>query len=423
LASSRANQPSYNWPRRRHGIFSFWLMQGLAGAAGDEEGRVTVAQLNRYVFDRTDATVWTEYGKQQQPVLVGAIEGDPVLLTLKPESPESVCARMADHIDLEIRRKKLKRVAVVEFTQPRPDGDGLSSANLPAYCASRVRDALAKLQGEDYRVLDEDGTKQRVARLNVSSLGNSRAMKALSRGEPPIDALVCGGLHPSGPDLQVTCRLYTTADGRLQEPFRGRLPLSEDLLGDLGNSLDNTGRPAGGPYANAWEKKEFVQGPGERSELLIGAVPGEIYEVRAWNRTGNRVAMHLLVDGLNTINQTRDRLGQGPAWVLDPSKDDRPSLACEGWYLPKKLGAAGAVEQSTVKRFQFVDAAESVAGRMRFGEAMGTITAAFYAERGRALGTGEGPQEVRPLQIVDFKAGRMLAVVTIRYVDVRELNK
>ncbi len=91
LASSRANQPSYNWPRRRHGIFSYWLLQGIAGAAGDEEGRVTVAQLNRYVFDRTDATVWTEYGKQQQPVLVGAIEGDPVLLTLKPESPESVC--------------------------------------------------------------------------------------------------------------------------------------------------------------------------------------------------------------------------------------------------------------------------------------------------------------------------------------------
>ncbi len=355
-------------------------------------------------------------------------------------------------------------MAVVEFTQPRADGDGLSSANLPAYCASRVRDALATLQGEDYRVLDEDGTKQRVARLNVSSLGNQRAMKALSTGEPPIDTLVCGLLQPSGPDLQVTCRLYTTADGRLQEPFRGRLPLSEDLLGDLGNSLDNTGRPAGGPYAkvvvmaaeekaaephpllldrfpfrievwaidpkkaapgdaNAWEKKEFVQGPGERSELLIGAVPGEIYEVRAWNRTGNRVAMHLLVDGLNTINQTRDRLGQGPAWVLDPSKDDRPSLACEGWYLPKKPGAAGAVEQTTVKRFRFVDAAESVAGRMRFGEAMGTITAAFYAERGRALGTGEGPQEVRPLQTVDFKAGRMLAVVTIRYVDVRELNK
>jgi len=41
-----------------------------------------------------------------------------------------------------------------------------------------------------------------------------------------------------------------------------------------------------------------------------------------------------------------------------------------------------------MRRFVFVDAAQSTAGRQNFGESIGLITAAFYVEQGRALGVG-----------------------------------
>lgn len=472
LASSRADEKSYAWNRHRHGVFSFWLLRGLAGAAGDERGRVTLGRLNAYVFERTDATANLDYGKDQRPVLFGKIEGDPVLLTLRPESPESICTRMAEHLDLEIRRSKFKRVAVAEFLQPRADGEGLGPANLPAFCAAQVRAALTKIRGDDYAVLDEAQTRERLAGLKVASLGSPKGMLALrGDGSAPVDALVTGTLRPSGRYVQLDCRLYSAADGEFSEPFRGRLPLSEDALGDLGYSVNAVARPAGAPHdpavvdaalasaakphplldeafpfrvevwghhprrgdfddPKAWRRKEFVQIPDDRAspdaprnDLAFAVRKGEVYQIRAWNRTGNRVAMHLLVDGLNTLNQTRDRLGQGAAWVLSPTPGDAPSLTCEGWFLPKGPGVVDTVEQTRVKRFQVTDVAESVAGRAGFGESIGTITAAFYAEAGRAVGTGEGPEERRALRTVAFRAGRQLGVVQLRYVDEREVGK
>jgi hypothetical protein len=81
------------------------------------------------------------------------------------------------------------------------------------------------------------------------------------------------------------------------------------------------------------------------------------------------------------------------------------------------------VEQTTMKRFRFVEVADSVASRQKFGESLGLITAAFYAEQGKAIGTGEGPEEKRLLQTVDFRPGRLEAVVQIRYFDERDGNK
>lgn len=469
LAGARADEKSYACNRLRHGIYSFWLCRGIEGAAADEEGRVTISHLNRYAHERTNAYTSVEWGKDQTPVMFGKIEGDPVLLRLKPEQPETLCRRMAEHLDLEIRRRKLTEIAVVEFLQPLGQGEGLGAATLPAYCTAQVRTALRSLAGKDYRVWDEEQTTGRTGNLAVRSLGNALAMKRLAAGQPPLEALVTGVLLPNGPDIQLTCRLYTTADGRMQEPFKGRLPLSEDLLADLGNSLDNSDRPAGSPHdigvvehvqraseaahplldpnfpfrlevwsampadgktpdKSRWRKKELVQVPvegtdGKKIDLVFGARKGEVYEVRIWNRMGNRVACQLSVDGLNTINQTRDRTGRGRAWVLRPSPGDEPSFVCEGWYLAKANAPVGSVEAATMKQFLVVDAAESVAGRQRFGEKIGTISAVFFTEAGRAVGTGEGRSELRPVRTVDFKPDRMAGVVQLRYVDEKELNR
>jgi len=132
--------------------------------------------------------------------------------------------------------------------------------------------------------------------------------------------------------------------------------------------------------------------------------------------------MTLLVDGLNTLGQNRERLGRARSWVLDGEKE----YVIPGWYLSKEKGKQPAKgETFGMRRFQFVDAAKSVAGRQSFGESIGLITAAFYsdADGDRTLGVGELPEERRQLETVNFRAGRLLGVVQIRYADEGELKK
>jgi hypothetical protein len=126
------------------------------------------------------------------------------------------------------------------------------------------------------------------------------------------------------------------------------------------------------------------------------------------------------VDGLNVLGQKRERLGKARSWVLDPRKP----YTIPGWFLSNPGATSdGGREENTLKRFQFTDVAKSVAMRQNFGDSIGLITAAFYAERGRAVGVGEGPEEQRDLQVLDFHPGRLLAVVNIRYVDERDLQQ
>ena len=105
--------------------------------------------------------------------------------------------------------------------------------------------------------------------------------------------------------------------------------------------------------------------------------------------------------------------------MLDPKQDH----VIPGWALPSKEGIGhDPKEEFTVKRFRFVDVPRAMAGRQRFGESIGLITAAFYAEQGKAIAVGEGPEEKRLLETENFKAGRLLGVVQIRYVDEKEFR-
>ncbi len=121
-------------------------------------------------------------------------------------------------------------------------------------------------------------------------------------------------------------------------------------------------------------------------------------------------------------------LGNAWSWVLTPDEQRQREgrlghSVVAGWYIPnREIPASGKTSGYTVKRFRFVDMADSVAHRLKFGDSVGLITAAFYAERGRAIGVGEGPSEQRNLRTVDFHPGRLLAVAQIRYVDERELE-
>jgi uncharacterized caspase-like protein len=474
LASCRKEERSYEWAQREHGVFTYWLCRALEGAAANDKGQVGIADVDHYVSERVSQTAEQLFKEKQHPVRLdqGPVAEVPTVLALRPEPPESLCRRLAEHMDLEVRRKNLKKVGVLEFLLQGQGGEGLAPANLPGYCAEQVRQGLQSLAGEEYKVMGAQEMRQAAKDLVVEGVGQPGAMQRLGQQGDHLDAVVTGTLKRRGATkLQLQCDLVATEDGSsLVSPsgllVSGVLPLSEDELGDTPHTNFDLreGRPEGGPYAptvvqfaqqqsykqhpllkkkgfpfplELWsihprrgeeigpntrrEPMEFVQvpveegSPGEekqRMDLVVPAREGQVFEIRVANKSEDKVAMVLLVDGYNTLEQQCDRLGRGRAWVLDPGED----YVIPGWTFPRRG------ETARIKRFKFVDVAASVAGRHKYGESIGLITAAFYGPRGRAVAVGEGPEEERPLETSDFKAGRLLRVVQIRYADAKDLK-
>jgi hypothetical protein len=476
LASCKAEERSWEWIARKQGVFTYWLCRALEGAAANADGQVTITEVNKYVEERVRQTVEQVLQESQSPVMFGKLQGSPVVLALRPEPPECLCRRLAEHIDLEVRRNKLKKIGVIDFYMPSGRvAQLMAPATLPVFCSDKVREALVSLAAGDYEVLGPDLMKAAAKDLFVEKVGDQQAMRQLGQRAGGLEAVVFGTLQRRGARLHLECELVATADGNSLVKPSGVLPLSEDLVGDTGASFDNRNRPSGKPYDDkVREHAQLKAGEGhplkpitdpfpyrvelwsidvppgrekeigprtprkpmqrieiktpvsvgvkalDRIDYVVAARQNQVFEIRVANKSKERVAMTLLVDGINTLGQKRERLGQARSWVLDPEKEH----VIAGWYrsYPKGQQPQGG-EAFGMSRFVFVDAAKSVAGRQSFGEAIGLITAAFYAERGRALGVGELSEEHRELETAKFQSGRLLGVVQIRYADEAELNK
>jgi hypothetical protein len=484
LASCDDDEKSLEWAERKQGVFTYWLCRGLEGGAADEQGRIKFSALDTYVKERVTQTAKV-LNHEQNPVHFGKVAGDPVVLSLKPESEESLCRRLAEHIDLEARARGLKKVGVLEFRMVLGNIEGLAAANEPGYCAEKVRLALQGLSAGSYAVLDSDAMQKAAKGVTVEAVGDPQAMRRLGEQAGGLEAVVTGSLRRSGSNLVVQCELVSTANGSTLVKPSGVLCLTPERFADNSPaSFDIRQRPPdtrpdpqsvprpdpqsaariqqaqlvahveeqaaeGHPLLDpAWpfrielytvqarpgetitaatprKKKEFIQRvvevPGtdgkkkKRTELLVAARDGEMIEIGVANKSEATVGLHLLVDGLNTLGQKRERLGHGRPWVLHAKKE----YVIPGWTLPPKEEGG----KDIIRRFQFGDVAKSVAGRQNFTESIGLITAAFYAKSGRALGVIEGQEERVKLETADFKAGDLLGVVQIRYVDERELDK
>ena len=474
LASCNEKEKSWEWPARQQGIFTYWLCRGLEGGAdANGDGQLSFEEVYQYTYDRVKETALQVTGNSQTPVrlVAGDVEGTPTLLTLRPEPPDSLCRRLSEQLDVEVRRQKLKKVGVLEFAVPLAKVEGLARANLPGYCAERIRKALAQLAGDAYQVLTTEQMNSASKGVRVEDLGDPAAMQQMNQRAGGIDAVVTGTIKRRGAKLHVQCDLVATANGNSLVTPTGVLPLNEELVADNGASFDNRDRPPGSPYApevvdharrqaqqvhplmikdfpfkieiesfhgnasdnlddpSRWKKKEFenvtLPGGGDtRSEMMIGAHAGEIVRVRVRNEGATKVAMILLVDGVNTVDGRRELLGHARPWLLKPVQPGEPGGVIEGWTVEDKSAASAAgTAKFKLNRFQFHDLAP-VAGREKFGDAPGIITAAFYAEAGRGVELGKlDRDEVRHLQVEDFKVGRLLGVVQIRYVDEKDLKK
>ena len=467
LASCQADEKSYEWPERHQSVFSYWFCRALEGGADkDANGNISADEVYEYAYERVTKTVSQMLGgRTQTPVRqvgVGVV-GVTDVLSLLPESPESLCARLAAHLDLEIRLRKLKKVGVLEFLEPYGQVEGLARSSLPAYCSERLRQDLSRLAVGGYTVLDGPQFRKLVRGMPIADVGDPRAMQRLARQGGDVDAVISGTLRRRGQTMALACEMIATRSGDTLASPSGKLPLSETLLADDGFSFDNRQRAEGTQFdarvvdfvldqtrkKNPLLRPDFpfhvevfsIQpAPGETitsktrrvpkpflsphpgadpNELMVEARQGEIFEIRIRNDSERRVGVALLIDGISTIDQRRERVESARLWVIGPKQTN----AIDGWHVTAKpeVPLAAGEEAMISKQFVFTDVARSVAGRRQFGDAIGTITAAFYDEEapvvGRGIAVGEGEEKRVVARQVDFTRGRLLGAINLKYVE------
>jgi uncharacterized caspase-like protein len=76
ISASAANEVSVEEDELRHGVFTYYLLEGLRGAADtDRDGTITVEEAYRYVSEKVPRAT----GQEQHPVKKGSVEGSLVM--------------------------------------------------------------------------------------------------------------------------------------------------------------------------------------------------------------------------------------------------------------------------------------------------------------------------------------------------------
>jgi hypothetical protein len=104
-------------------------------------------------------------------------------------------------------------------------------------------------------------------------------------------------------------------------------------------------------------------------KTYIEAARGREYAVRLTNHTGERVAVALAVDGLNSIDAKRTSAREATKWILGPWE----SVVIEGWQ----------TSGTSARKFFFTTEERSYGAWLGKTEDLGVISAAFFRERAR----------------------------------------
>ncbi len=112
------------------------------------------------------------------------------------------------------------------------------------------------------------------------------------------------------------------------------------------------------------------------------------------NDTDRRVAVALLIDGLNTAFMRREAPSEAVKWVLAP----RSTVVIGGWQ----------VDDASARQFVFTGKANSLAAARGFGGEIGLISASFYPEE-LSPKSGAAPQSGAESQQAGTGAGKAVA--------------
>jgi hypothetical protein len=104
-----------------------------------------------------------------------------------------------------------------------------------------------------------------------------------------------------------------------------------------------------------------------RGKTYVEALKGAEYELRVRNPTGERVAVALSVDGLNTIDARHTSAWNSSKWVIEPYG----SITIGGWQMSSERA----------RRFYFTDEGDSYGAKLGRTENLGVISAVIFRER------------------------------------------
>jgi hypothetical protein len=503
LASSQENEKSSIWNEKGQSLFSYWLNQGLQGHANkDDELGVSVDELYDYVASNVKRVAEKHLMRQQNPVrIIGPRTGGvPLVIEPKPHTMKGLLQDMAEQLATNIQLTGLKAVGVPEFSVNQGTELGMDFGILGAYCAAELEGYLFEksrgsfdivgantlqeaFQSKDLGPADLRTTK--VKGLQVEGQGVPALVLGVLRSRTnhviTLQAQLRGTSHDNllgraggtaqlnesewgmvGHNVRVQRDDYRPEPPRVGVPQR---PVTATLIERLEDRVENTPNPvldSGSPHRVRIvvddEPREFVV---RGNDVFVALSQGESYEIWLENRETRPVFLRLLVDGLNTLPERprtkavslerkeeeskvmylpaqRVNLAEARAWQIDPATRDQ-----KGRLVPQVNSVVGFhMGGSEYRRFQIVEAQNSVAARQKFAAQIGLITAAFYeaipkeerglrsrsrgnGHRGVRLGTGFGPEyeKLTAQYTGDLLPGRMVALWSIRYVSPATLEE
>jgi len=472
LASSQGNEKSLVWPEKQQSLFSYWVNQGLKGHADQNgNGQVSIDELYEYVFRNVTDIAERHFGRKQTPVRVvrSGTPGVPVVIALSPQTLKGMLEDMAEQLATAMQLRGLSKVGIPEFTVDAGPRELLGGkfGTLGRYCAVELEGALMKKSAQKFEVVQNAALQEvfLTKGIGVKDLRGG-AVRELSIGKASVPVLALGTLRSrEGRVMTAQCKLVGLEGQQTFGTAGGTSSLNESEWAMLGRSANasvpvppTVDNPHPDPIGQLDRESEgahpllspdfpyrvqVMVGNDERkgvfrgNDLFVPLRKGEVYWVRIENRDPRVVLMRLLVDGRNTLPEkprTKDvtvepkrqpaaelpaqwvNLAEARHWQLDP----KGTFGIRGFF--KKLGAEGAYLEFTV-----ADAPDSLAGREKYGEQLGLITAAFYAPKGdarRGLITEPGKERQQQIRMYeDPGVGKLLAVVNIRYVDAEALEK
>lgn len=104
-----------------------------------------------------------------------------------------------------------------------------------------------------------------------------------------------------------------------------------------------------------------------RGRYYVEALDGAEYELRIRNPLGERVAVALSVDGMNTIDARRSSAWEASKWVIGPYQ----TITISGWQM----------SSSRARHFYFTTERDSYGAKIGQTANLGVISAVFFRER------------------------------------------
>ena len=118
-----------------------------------------------------------------------------------------------------------------------------------------------------------------------------------------------------------------------------------------------------------------------RGRYYVEALEGAEYELRIRNPLGERVAVALSVDGMNTIDARRSSAWEASKWVIGPYQ----TITISGWQM----------SSSRARHFYFTTERDSYGAKIGQTANLGVISAVFFRER-HPVGVVTPPRPSRP---------------------------